>query len=136
MLRHENKKRCLSCAEKLALVHLDLINWLIWISERFDGVHISWGFRNKADQDEMYMKGKTKAVFPLSPHNHINKKGKPEARAIDLFRLDDEGKAHFEEEWYREIAEESKKQAVPVKWGGEFKSFPDFPHFELVKGDE
>lgn len=136
MPKHENIRRCFSCEEKLALVDKDLVTWFLWIWEKFPGVHISWGFRNESDQTRMYKEGKSKEIYPFSKHNYISPKGKPEARAVDLFLLDDTGKAQFPEEWYLEIAMVSKDQDIKIRWGGDFPNFPDYNHFELIKEKE
>jgi peptidoglycan L-alanyl-D-glutamate endopeptidase CwlK len=55
--------------------------------------------------------------------------------AVDLVALVD-GKVSWEKEHYPEIARAMKKaaadQKVNIRWGGDFKSFFDGPHFELV----
>ena len=55
--------------------------------------------------------------------------------AVDLVALVD-GKVSWDKEHYPEIARAMKKaaeeQQVKIRWGGDFKSFFDGPHFELV----
>ena len=55
--------------------------------------------------------------------------------AVDLVAIVD-GKVSWEKEHYPPIAEAMKKaaadQKVNIRWGGDFKSFFDGPHFELV----
>jgi len=55
--------------------------------------------------------------------------------AVDLVALVD-GKVSWEKQHYPEIARAMKKaaadQKVNIRWGGDFKSFFDGPHFELV----
>lgn len=55
--------------------------------------------------------------------------------AVDLVALVD-GKVSWDKKHYPEIARAMKKaadeQQVKIRWGGDFKSFFDGPHFELV----
>lgn len=55
--------------------------------------------------------------------------------AVDLVALID-GKVSWDKQHYPEIARAMKKaaaeQKVNIRWGGDFKSFFDGPHFELV----
>ena len=55
--------------------------------------------------------------------------------AVDLGAIVD-GKLSWDKQHYPAIAEAMKKvaaeQQVNIRWGGDFKSFFDGPHFELV----
>ena len=55
--------------------------------------------------------------------------------AVDLVAIVD-GKVSWEKQHYPEIAKAMKKaaadQKVNIRWGGDFKSFFDGPHFELM----
>jgi len=55
--------------------------------------------------------------------------------AVDLVAIVD-GKVSWDKQYYPEIARAMKKaaadQQVNIRWGGDFKSFFDGPHFELV----
>jgi len=55
--------------------------------------------------------------------------------AVDLVALVD-GKVSWDKKYYPPIAEAMKKaaadQQVKIRWGGDFKSFFDGPHFELM----
>jgi peptidoglycan L-alanyl-D-glutamate endopeptidase CwlK len=55
--------------------------------------------------------------------------------AVDLVALVN-GKVSWDKEHYPEIARAMKKaaaeQQVNIRWGGDFKSFFDGPHFELI----
>lgn len=55
--------------------------------------------------------------------------------AVDLVALVD-GKVSWDKQYYPEIARAMKKaaeqQQVNIRWGGDFKTFFDGPHFELV----
>lgn len=55
--------------------------------------------------------------------------------AVDLVAIVN-GKVSWDKEHYPEIARAMKKaaleQKVNIRWGGDFKSFFDGPHFELI----
>lgn len=55
--------------------------------------------------------------------------------AVDLVAIVN-GKVSWDKEHYPEIARAMKKaaleQKVKIRWGGDFKSFFDGPHFELI----
>ena len=55
--------------------------------------------------------------------------------AVDLVAIVN-GKVSWDKEHYPEIARAMKKaaddQQVKIRWGGDFKSFFDGPHFELI----
>lgn len=55
--------------------------------------------------------------------------------AVDLVAIVD-GKVSWDKQYYPEIARAMKKaaadQQVSIRWGGDFKTFFDGPHFELV----
>lgn len=55
--------------------------------------------------------------------------------AVDLVAIVD-GKVSWDKKHYPPIAEAMKKaaadQQVKIRWGGDFKSFFDGPHFELM----
>ena len=55
--------------------------------------------------------------------------------AVDLVAIVN-GKVSWDKEYYPEIARAMKKaasdQQVKIRWGGDFKSFFDGPHFELI----
>ena len=55
--------------------------------------------------------------------------------AVDLGAIVD-GKLSWDKQYYPELAKAMKKaaadQQVNIRWGGEFKTFFDGPHFELI----
>ena len=58
----------------------------------------------------------------------------PRAAAVDLIALSD-GKVSWDWPLYHILAKAMKQAAeelgVPIVWGGDWKSFPDGPHFQL-----
>ncbi len=94
------------------------------------------GYRTYAEQDTLYAKGRTTSGSKVT-----NAKGGQSnhnfALAVDVFPLLEDGKLHMEKD-----AENIKilKKIAPVgiaqglSWGGNWKSFKDYPHFELSTG--
>ena len=67
--------------------------------------------------------------------SHTMKSKHLTGHAVDLVAIID-GKVSWEKQHYPEIAKAMKKaaadQKINIRWGGDFKSFFDGPHFELV----
>lgn len=86
---------------------------------------ITEGIRTPERQKQLYDEGKSKT---LKSKHLIGK-------AVDIAILVD-GNITWDKKYYQEVAEHIKKVAkklgVDIRWGGEFKSFFDGPHFELV----
>lgn len=86
---------------------------------------ITDGIRTLDRQEELYKKGLSKTM----KSKHLI------GRAVDVVAYVD-GKVSWEEQYYHTIATAMKSAAtelnVNIKWGGDFKSFFDGPHFELI----
>jgi len=112
--------------DKLAGVDEDLVAVVkraIEITEVDFG--ITEGIRTLDRQEELYKKGLSKTM----KSKHLI------GRAVDVVAYVD-GKVSWEKEYYHTIATAMKRAAtelnVNIKWGGDFKSFFDGPHFELI----
>lgn len=84
------------------------------------------GVRTKERQFELVKAGKSKTL--LSKHL--------EGRAVDLGVVGETGTVVWEKQLYDELGKVAKQVAaelgVPLRWGGDFKSFYDGPHIELM----
>ena len=101
---------------------------------------ITEGFRTVAQQNALYAKGRTK------PGNIVtNAKGSSYSSqhmwgtAFDIalnYDVDGDGKV-TDDTWnskgFQKVAEIAKSSKVGLGWGGDWKSFPDTPHFYLKK---
>lgn len=98
-------------------------------------VRVTQSFRTKAEQTEIYNKGRTaaskakgekivtKCKYPDSPHCW--------GCAFDIVVIVD-GKANWARtDLYKKAGQIGK--SLGLQWGGDFKSFVDMPHFELPK---
>lgn len=92
------------------------------------------GYRNKQEQDIAYESGHSKLRWPQSKHN-----SNP-SLAVDIVpypidwdniaafhMLSDEVKASWER------LPEAEKRGWELSWGGDWKKFKDYPHWELRK---
>jgi hypothetical protein len=100
------------------------------IKPKYPNIHISCAYRNAAEQNKAFAQHRSALTYPLSAHNKENNVGQPLARALDLFVLNDEGKAEFPQPVFKEIA--STLNPGAMKWGGNFKHLGDADHFQLV----
>lgn len=107
-------------------VHPDLLkvmNRAIEISE-IDFTVLE-GLRTLATQRRYVSTGKSKTMNSRHLTGH----------AIDVAPLDENGDITWEWPLYHKLAEFVKQAAkdvnVPVEWGGDWRSFPDGPHWQL-----
>lgn len=137
---HSNpSSSCKSCNDKLLECHNSLYLWFEILSDNFKDLHISIGFRGEKEQNEAYAEGLTHAPWPKSKHNRMNGQN-PESWAIDVFRLGDDGNAHFEESYFRNIWNfinniQTQARDIELHWGGNFMTLKDYDHIELIKAE-
>lgn len=85
------------------------------------------GHRSKEDQNAAFDGGNSQLRFPKSKHNQMPSLavdvGPYPIDWLDLDRFKHLGKI------VKRIAEE---KGIEVVWGGDWKSFKDYPHFELA----
>lgn len=115
--------------KRLLSVHDDLELVVRAAAERMDIIVVS-GHRTRDEQEDCVRRKASKLRWPWSPHNQIPSLG------VDLAPLSKSGSIDWNNrEKFREMAmivlEEAAKLGIAVTWGGTFKSFVDFPHFEL-----
>ena len=116
--------------EKLASVDVKLqklANEVLKISP-FDFA-ITEGFRDRATQNKYFCEGKSKCdgINTLSKHQ--------QGLAIDIMVYDENAKGTWQEKYYYQVAgifkAVAKQMNINIRWGGDFKSILDMPHFEL-----
>lgn len=85
------------------------------------------GFRDPAKQAEAYAKGTSKAKPGFSFHNY--------GLAVDVVFRDKNGNPSWDEknDWQK-LGQLGKE--VGLSWGGDWKSFNDRPHFQLLPNDQ
>lgn len=95
-------------------------------------VVITQGYRSKEEQDALYAQGRikpgkivTNAKGGYSYHNF--------GLAFDFAIMKDDGNISWnvDDKWKR-VAQIGK--SLGLEWGGDWKSFPDYPHFQYTFG--
>lgn len=114
--------------DKLETCHPDLTRLMIAAlnSSPMD-FSVICGYRNKEDQNKAFDKKTTTLKYPESKHNKIP------SMAVDI--------APYPINWndidsFKQLGEYVKKVAkdldISIWWGGDWKSFKDYPRFELL----
>jgi len=124
-VKHENMADCRKCNEILQSAHPALKDWFYAVRSIHIDAHVSCAFRNEIDQNAAFNNGFSKVKWPKSAHNKIP------SRAIDLFQLNENGKALWDGVWFARLW--AKCQHKDLIWGGSWKTFKDAPHFQLVE---
>lgn len=111
--------------QEMETLHPDLQRVLVE-AIKYKDFTVLQGHREKADQDAAYSRGLSKLKWPHSRHN-----SKP-SRAVDIAPYPVDWK---DNEAFAELAGVIKTVAaqlgIKVRWGGNWASFRDRPHFEL-----
>lgn len=137
---------CPRCENKLKDAHPKMAEWFRnRVKPKFPTAHISWSYRNRADQNMMVLYKRSQLAWPRSAHNRraaidpmlpfnaaneLDMNSKPYAEALDLFEIID-GKAEWKTEFFQEVAQDIKDAGLDLIWGGNWKSLGDQDHFQL-----
>jgi len=130
MSHHTADPVCPLCADKLQMAVPELVAWFNRIKAVYPNAHVSWSYRNQADQEQFFKDGKTQCHYPNSAHNKMQN-GKPAALALDIFLIDEDGSARFPGLWYAKLNAENEQNREPILWGGRWKHLGDMDHFEF-----
>lgn len=116
--------------EHLLGVHPDLVRVMRAAAERTK-FRITEGLRNKERQAELVRSGKSKTMNS----RHLT------GMAVDIIAIGEDGIATYDMKDMSRVAgvirEVAKEQGIPIEWGaaakygGDFKTFNDSPHFQL-----
>lgn len=111
-------KRLATCDEKLQKVMNEAIKETPFM--------IICGRRNKEAQDKAYLENKSRVMFPNSKHNSYPSK------AVDIAPLP----LNWNDidsfiELSQHVLGAANKLGINIIWGGNWKSFKDYPHYEL-----
>ena len=105
---------------------------------------ITDGLRTTAQQQALYAKGRTTAGSKVTNADGVKNKSNHQAKsdgygyAIDLYPYyNGSVQVNDDKTIINKIAPHIKKVAkemgINIEWGGDWKSFKDYPHFELKK---
>lgn len=128
---HTSDNPCTLCEMKLSQAHPDLGKWFRDLKSRHENVHISWSYRDQTSQEKAFSDGASKLHYPDSAHNKTEADA-PHAMALDIFQIDDSGKAVFDPVFCAKVNQESLDLGYALKWGGQWKSLGDSDHFQLA----
>jgi peptidoglycan L-alanyl-D-glutamate endopeptidase CwlK len=102
---------------------VDVVKRAIELTDR--DFTVGEGLRTKERQQKLFDEGKSQTLNS----KHIT------GRAVDLWCLKD-GKVTWDKKEYDHLSKFVKAAAeelkVTIRWGGDFKSFYDGPHYELI----
>lgn len=113
---------------RLKYLHPDLVS-VVHLAVKYSKqrFQVTQGIRTIAQQRDYLAAGKSRTL----DSRHLT------AHAIDFHALDDKGNALWEAVFYAEIAravfKAAKELGIEIKWGGNWKSFKDYPHFHLAR---
>ena len=126
-------KFSLRSKERLATCHPDIrkvCNELI----KYIDFTVTCGYRRKEDQDKAYAEGKSKLKWPKSDHNGVP------SMAVDIvpYPIDWEDIGRFQQLHgaFMVVAKQlfnNKEIESEFEWGGKWKKFKDYPHYEIKK---
>jgi peptidoglycan L-alanyl-D-glutamate endopeptidase CwlK len=99
------------------------------------------GLRTTAQQQALYAKGRTAAGSVVTNADGVKSKSNHQAKAdgygyaVDLYASPN-GVVNYDTTSLKKIAAHIKtvaaKLGVAIRWGGDFSSITDYPHFELA----
>lgn len=109
----------------LAECHPDLRRLFLKVIEGMDCT-ILCGYRNETEQNRAYDNGFSKLKFPDSMHN------KYPSMAVDVVPYPVDWKninriilfGHY-------VKGVAKGLDIDIEWGGDWKKFPDYPHYQI-----
>lgn len=111
-----------------------LLQLLMYEAIKVTDFSVICGFRGEMEQNEAYSSGHSKLKWPQSKHNQSP------SLAVDIvpYPIDWNDERRFRtlgavvKEIWSQLPPE-KTEGYELSWGGDWKTFKDFPHFELRK---
>jgi peptidoglycan L-alanyl-D-glutamate endopeptidase CwlK len=88
-------------------------------------------YRSNAEQMELYAKGRTEAGQIVTQIRRNGKHNKKPAQAFDIAFKKKNGTLDWSPALFQKFAHILAIQSPMVKWGGDWASFKDYPHFEI-----
>jgi peptidoglycan L-alanyl-D-glutamate endopeptidase CwlK len=121
-MKFDSRNKLKDCHDALKVIVEELANVKNFV--------VCCGFRGEKEQNEAFKNGNSKLKFPLSRHNEFP------SRAVDLAPCNDGGVIDWNNiDAFKDLAKEFKRIAkeknIKIVWGGDWKSFKDYPHYEL-----
>ena len=119
----KSESRLSSCHSKLQV----LMRAVLQVQD----ISIICGHRTKQTQNSYYRSGTSKLKWPDSKHN------KSPSLAVDIIAYPFCGWNNLDA--FKELSvivkEKADELGIKIKWGGDFKSFVDMPHWQLEEDE-
>lgn len=114
---------------QIASLHEDLQAICYQVIEATD-FRVVQGFRNDCEQEKLFQQGKTKARAGQSKHNQYP------SHAMDLYpwpmiEIESQAYQHRQALLAGHVLMTAHALGIDLVWGGHWKKFKDYPHFEL-----
>ena len=89
------------------------------------------GHRDQAEQERVYVEGKSRVRWPDSRHNSLP------SLAVDLAPCDARGRIDWQDIAAFKalavvVAARARDLGVSIEWGGDWARFRDYPHFQVT----
>lgn len=127
---HQDGATCPGCETKLHEAHPSLVGWFHRVKAKYINAHVAWAFRDREQQNQCVLDGKSTFPWPKSEHN-VTVGGKPCSRALDLFQIDEDGVARWAPGFFVQLNQDNVAAKEPILWGGRWKTLGDRDHFSL-----
>jgi hypothetical protein len=112
--------------KELKSAHPDLQRLFNEVIKEFDCA-VLCGHRGRADQDKAFQGGFSKVRWPNSKHN------KTPSLACDVMPHPLDWKDRERLNAFAVVVKDvAKRLGIKIRWGGDFKTFFDGPHWELI----
>jgi peptidoglycan L-alanyl-D-glutamate endopeptidase CwlK len=92
---------------------------------------ITCTYRSPEEQLELYAQGRTKPGKIVTQLKSGSKHNKKPAEAFDIAFKDKNGKLDWSADLFKKFADIVKAADRDIRWGGDWQSFKDRPHFEM-----
>lgn len=121
---HVSGPSCAGCNERLVSGDPVIQHFFLAVKSEHNDIHCSWVHRDKSDQEAAFASGESKLHYPNSKHNLMP------SEAVDIFQIDDNGRAVFDGKFCAGINKRAEELGFKLRWGGSFHDLGDSGHFE------
>lgn len=125
--KHVNNGKCEKCEAimgSLGSIHQKLRGWFVDFQSRVPSAHISCANRGKKAQNDLFYRGRSRALWKESAHNW--------GCALDLFEMSGDLTRIYEPSWFGKHLSPEIAINPLLKWYGQPGfSFFELPHVEL-----
>lgn len=92
---------------------------------------ITAAYRSPEDQAKLYAQGRTTAGKKVTNIKSGGKHNQLPSKAFDIAFKDKLGNLVWDNKNFLNFAIAIRSTNINIKWGGDWKSFKDYPHFEI-----